>query len=328
MCDKNIINLLDIDFSTSNDQFDWLSNATKSIQTINGQLILAGESSTSRFWKVDNIETLTPAFFSENNSPGGKPIDDWFFALANIDGTDRQANTTNPNTFNPFISELGLLFDDSNFYKGKAAGTTSGSDYGTGILNLGFEKPVVLNGNLLNQEGAFFVDIDFTKNLKIVFNILVNNGSDVFDSPEIFRQYTILFDHDSCERKFFYKDILNGEKVVDQKENGFLFGLTGTESSVETIGCDETFNFNGESGTFEFQIDFGTDIGMTGISYNAYSVPDIFEIEWNGKIFSSGYVGSNSRDQQLLNLGVSQSDINTGNPSTGIGNLLFNKDQL
>lgn len=278
-------------------------------------------------WKIDGVETLTPDFFSENNSPGGNPVSDWFFASANIDGTGRVSDVVDPNTFNPFVSEFGLNYDVANYYDGKPISTVSGSDYGSGIMQIGFEKPSILNGLLNNIEGAFFIDIDFTKNLKIAFNVLVNNtNSNVFDSPDIYRKYSILWDALKCEGKFYFNDVLKSNEFSDQIENGFLSGITGTKSTTELIGCDETFAFQGESGTYEFNINFGTEIGECGILYDAYAVPDKFEIEWNGQVYSSGYVGFNNRDQDLLNLGVPQSEINTGNPSTGVGNLIFNKD--
>lgn len=279
-------------------------------------------------WKVDGVETLTPEFFAENNAPGGNPIAEWFLAKANIDGSNRQADTADPNTFNPFIGEWGLQFDAGNYYDGKPTGTVSGSDYGSGILQIGFEKPTILNENLTLQDGAFFIDIDYTKDLKIVFNVLVNqDDANVFNSPDIYRKYTLIWNTATCSGLFYYNDVLDSNAYSDQFDNGFLSGITGTESSIEIIGCDESFAYNGNNGTFEFVINFGTDTGQCGISYNAYGVPDKFEIEWNGQVYSSGYVGNNNYDQQLINLGVSPSEINTGNPGTGIGNLFFNKDQ-
>jgi len=63
-----------------------------------------------------------------------------------------------------------------------------------------------------------------------------------------------------------------------------------------------------------------------GVAYQAFDVPDKFEIEWNGQIVSTGYVGHSDFDNQLLNAGISPSEINTGNPSTGSGALVFNKN--
>lgn len=459
-CDKNINELLNIDFSTENDQFNWLSNTTTPINTVNGQLRLLGQSSTSRFtrslgfldpannrirfqsnmdvyrppgssdetfcakfeifngsslidvftlyldelasgqtleynfdriykyeglsgavsvkittiegwnnqmfldyvksydfnyceddvrnyfvlkdffddsigsvssgiqlleWKVGGVETLTSEFFNENTT-GANPVSDWELAKANIDGSSRVSEISDPNSFNPFISEFGLDYDPANYFDGKPIGTLTGSDYGSGILQLGFEKPSVLNENLNVQNGAFFIDIDYTQNLKVVFSTLIKNTSgSIFDSPDVYRKYFIIWNSKTCTGEFYYLDVLNNELKTDEIVNGFLSGVTGTESSIETIGCDESFSFSGSAGTFEFQIDFGSEIGLAGIDYNAWNAPDKFEIEWNGVVYSSGYVGSSGFDQQLLNLGISPSEIKTGSPSTGLGSLMFNK---
>jgi hypothetical protein len=279
-------------------------------------------------YKIDGVETLTPAFFSENNLPGGNPIADWFMANADLDGSDRVANIIDPNTFNPFISEFGLEYDVANYYDGKPTAVVSGSDYGSGIMNIGFEKPSILNGSLAVNDGAFFVDIDFNQDLQIVFNVLVNNtNANVFDSPDIYRQYTISWNVQKCSSRFSYIDVLNSNEVSNQDNNGFLSGITGVETTTEIVGCDQLFEFDGNEGTFQFLINFGSDVGQAGIEYEAFNLPDKFEIEWNGQSFSSGYVGSQSNDQNLLNLGVPLSEINTGTPSTGNGLLLFTKDQ-
>lgn len=466
-CNKNINGLLNIDFATTNDEFNWVSNISNPIQTVGGQLVLKPESATSEFrrglgsldptnnrinlqinmelfrpvtsqhdkmtvvfgvytgttligeysvyldsiangekieynfdrvynyeaiagninlkvtipegyenevlldymicqdqnfcednirtyfavdkliedslasvssgfqlleWKVDDVETLTPDFFADNASVGGDPSNDWNFAKANIDGSNREAEPINPNTFNPFINELGLTFENvaGNYYGGKPTGVASGKDYGSGILEIGFGKPKILNGNLDSRNGAFFIDIDYTKNLKIVFNVIVNNtNSNVFDSPDIYRKYTITWDSENCIKSFYYEDQLSATPTVKipVDEDGFLFGLTGIISTQSTITCDESFSYDGNSGVFETVIDFGSDIGEAGINYNAFNVPDKFEIEWNGNIISSGYVGLDTYNQQLINLGINPSEIKTDNPSSGSGQLLFTKDQ-
>ena len=105
-------------------------------------------------WKVDNVETLTTAYFNENNVVVGGPTTNWKFAKANLDGTNRIAELTNPTTFNSFVQEFGLLFDAVNYFSGKPTGTVSGSDYGTGILEIGTDKPIILNGSLQEKNGV------------------------------------------------------------------------------------------------------------------------------------------------------------------------------
>lgn len=96
--------------------------------------------------------------------------------------------------------------------------------------------------------------------------------------------------------------------------------------SITVVACNDSFAFNGNAGTFSYQIDFGSGTGMCGINYDAFSVPDRFRIEWNGsEVGDTGYVGSDSQDSTLINLGIDPGDINTATPGTGQGQLLFNK---
>ncbi len=281
-------------------------------------------------WKVDGVETLTPSFFTENNSPGGN-LSTRRFAKANIDGSNRVSENSNPNSFNPFVKDLGLLFDTANsFHGGKPTGTVSGSNYGSAILQIGVDKPSVMNGQLNSKKGAFFIDIDFSKSLKIVFNALVNNtNQSLFQNPSIFRKYFIIWNAENCTRQFYYQDQLSQNPLtnIPVDEDGFLSGITDGVSTQTIIGCNQSFAYNGQSGTYETQIDFGTAVGIAGINYNANQIPDNFEIEWNGQIVTTGYVGKSSYDQQLINAGVNPSQINTTPAGNGSGQLTFFKDQ-
>ncbi|WP_294232519.1 hypothetical protein [uncultured Chryseobacterium sp.] len=96
-------------------------------------------------------------------------------------------------------------------------------------------------------------------------------------------------------------------------------------SGLQLVSCSDNFNYSGSVGTFEYNIDFGTDTGMAGINYNAYTVPDRFIIEWNGQKYDSGFVGSSTYNSSLISKGVNPADIKTANPSNGAGSLKFNK---
>lgn len=281
-------------------------------------------------WQVDGVETLTPTFFSENNTPGGNPVADWFFAKANIDGSNRVSELSNFNTFNPFESEWGLDFDTiDSFHGGKPTGVTSGSDYGAGLLQIGLGKPVVLNDDLEELFGAFFIDIDYSKDLQVSFNVVVNKlNADVFNSPEIFRRYTILWSAQNCKREFFYRDELSEiNEITDVIRDGFLYGITGSEKTNVFLDCTDTISrTKGETGVFEFTMDFGSDTGQSGISFVSGEVPVKFDIEWDGNTVTSRYVGSDIYDQALQNEGISPLLINTAPaPGNGTGTLLFDK---
>lgn len=179
-------------------------------------------------WKVDGFETLTSQYFNENNVVVGNQVTTWKFAKSGLSGKNRTAETLQPISFNPFVAEFGLLFSALNYYSGKPTGTVSGSDYGTGISQIGIDKPIVLNGDLAEKKGAFFIDIDFTKSLKIKFDVIVNEFfSNIFSGPKFYREYTIEWDSPTCTKKFYYLDKLkNDNQQTDQLVNGFLSGLT------------------------------------------------------------------------------------------------------
>lgn len=279
-------------------------------------------------FKVDNIETLTPAFHNFNGVNLGGAVSNWNYAKSNIDGTNRTQENTQPITFNPFVNEFGLVFDTVNsFHGGKPISTNGNQDFGQGILNFGFDKPVILNGSLQEKKGCFFIDIDYTKNLYIEIDILVNNtSSSVYNFPAIYRRYYIIWNKDTCEKQFYYVDKnLKLETIIDQLVNGFLSGITPEVKETTAVGCNQTVNYSGASGVFEYVIDFGTQTGMCGINYNAYGVPDRFEILWDSIHVDTKYVGLSSYNQQLINNGVNPSDINTTQAGNGTGQLMFFK---
>lgn len=283
-------------------------------------------------WKVGGIETLTAAFFDENNNPGSNVLTQWKLAKARVSGLEREANTTAPNTFNPLVQEWGLQFANTsgNHFGGKPTGVVSGSSYGTGILEIGFDKPLILNRILQQKDGVFFIDIDYSMDLLIVFNVVINNtdSSNVFNGPAIFREYKIRWDSSTCTKTYEYKDILIDPLLrvaIDQMNNGFLYGISGVEVETISIGCSESKTYQGNAGVTEFQMDFGSATGIAGITYSNGNLPILFEIEYDGQTYTTGYVGLDASDQDLLNLGINPGDINTGNPSTGSGQLQFSK---
>lgn len=279
-------------------------------------------------WKIDGVETLTNDFFNDTTVVGGNPFSQWLFAKSDLDGNNRVQEDEEPNTFNPFKDEFKLDFDNVNsYFGGKPTGVTNGKDYGTGILQIGVDKPEILNGELITHKGPFFIDIDYSKSLKVVFNVVLNKvNSSLFASPTFYRKYFIEWDSANCVKNFYYVDQLTQE-TVDQKVNGFLFGLPTYKVDNVSIACDQSFAPQGGNGNFSFVIDFGTSTGTAGIDYQAYGVPDRFIIEWNGQTFDTGFVGSSFYDNDLIDAGVNPADINTANPTNGAGTLTFNKDQ-
>lgn len=284
-------------------------------------------------WKVGGIETLTASFLAYNAAAvGGNPVAGWKYAKADIDGGNRESAATGRNTFNPFADEFGLTFANTagNFWGGKPTAVTNGQDFGTGIMQLGFEKPTILNGVLDSKSGAFFIDIDYTQDLLIECDVIINNTStSVYNNPNIYRKFFISWNATTCTKDFYYINVLQQSPKVDQLVNGFLSGLTDITSSDTVLPCGQLLNFNGNAGAFTFELDLGTAIGMFGINYNAQQVPDKFDLTYNGETVTSKYRGSSTYNTQLTNAGIPMSDINTASPSNGAGQLrLFKKTAL
>lgn len=281
-------------------------------------------------WKVGNVETLTPAFTAYNNTNvGGNPITGWKFASADIDGRNRIAAATGRNTFNPFADEFGLIFDTVNsFWGGKPIGTNGNQNFGTGIMQLGLDKPVILNGLLESKAGAFFIDIDYSQNLYIEMDVIINNNSSsVFNNPNIFRRYYIEWNIEKCSRSFIYTNQLQTPPTAtNQDHNGFLSGITDVTVEDTVLPCGQQLNFNGNQGAYTFTLDLGTGIGMVNVNYNAQNIPDKFDITWNSQFITTNYRGSSTYNQSLLNAGVPASQIQTANPSNGAGVISFFKN--
>lgn len=76
----------------------------------------------------------------------------------------------------------------------------------------------------------------------------------------------------------------------------------------------------GEVGRFEYEIEFGSNTGNCGITYDTYqSIPDRFTLIWNGNEYTTGFVGGTGYNAKLRQLGFS--DVVGGR----LGNLIFNK---
>ena len=69
------------------------------------------------------------------------------------------------------------------------------------------------------------------------------------------------------------------------------------------IRCANTQR-GGNQGTFEYTIEFGSNTGTCGITYDAFAtIPDRFTITWDGIEYSTGFVGGTGYNAQLRALG-------------------------
>jgi hypothetical protein len=94
---------------------------------------------------------------------------------------------------------------------------------------------------------------------------------------------TITYTHDGSAN---YDDV-----IVYKVDNGVC---SSTASIFVSLGvpCSGSVTAGGATGVYEAVINVGTSLGMTGIKYDAQSVPDRFEIYFNDiKVADSKYVG-------------------------------------
>lgn len=281
-------------------------------------------------FKTGGVETLTPAFFAENITIGGNPLADWLYAQAAVDGQNRLSDDITPNSFNPFFNDWGMDFANvaGNYFGGKTLGPISGSNYGPSILGLGIDKPVILDGSLADQPGAFFIDLDLEQDQEIIFNAIINNNStNPLSGPEYYRQYKFNWNADFCEYTYTYQDLILMDGIdVDVSNFAFLGGLTGPRIIIPVVPCGTVFSSPVSMGNYLFEVDLGSGTDTAGIDYNAYGVPKRFIVNYDGVDYDTGYVGDSAYDAQLLAAGVAPGDINTTPaPGNGQGTLLFPK---
>ncbi|MFH6944636.1 Ig-like domain-containing protein [Flavobacterium sp. FlaQc-50] len=128
----------------------------------------------------------------------------------------------------------------------------------------------------------------------VTVNVLSNDEVDSDDTVTIFTaplhgvavvniDKTITYTHDGSAN---YDDV-----IVYKVDNGTC---SSTASIFISLGvpCSASVTAGGSTGIYESVINIGTAMGMTGIKYDAQSVPDRFEIYFdNVKVADSKYVG-------------------------------------
>lgn len=83
----------------------------------------------------------------------------------------------------------------------------------------------------------------------------------------------------------------------------YIVSDDGCPSDIATVyidiavSCDGSFNYSGNSVPLEVEVSFGTALGTCGINYEAYSIPDQFEIFYDGQLVATtGGLVSGSAD--------------------------------
>ena len=96
------------------------------------------------------------------------------------------------------------------------------------------------------------------------------------------------------------------------------------QTPVEQVDCGDTWLTGIDVGNKVFELNT-SDVGDIDIVIGGNDVPINFTLDWDGNTATTGYIGLDTYDQQLLDAGVSAGDINTGDPSTKNTTLTINK---
>ncbi len=182
-----------------------------------------------RSYKIEGIETLTNDFFVDNQVTSVDPSLDYMFCKVQNAGTQPITTTIDANqvnSYNPFAKSFGLTFqsvpDNPTLGRGIVLGTTNGNDYGQGVFNFKCVYPSAMTGEGNLVDGAFQIDIDYSKNLYIEFDIITNIINDnVYEEPQILKKYKIIWDKEKCYHEFSYYSYQTGLNYLDNVY-GFL----------------------------------------------------------------------------------------------------------
>ena len=93
---------------------------------------------------------------------------------------------------------------------------------------------------------------------------------------------------------------------------------------VSQVECGDTWLTGIDVGDRVFELTTN-EIGDVDIVIGGNNVPINFTLEWDGNTETTGFIGLDTYNQDLLDAGVDPADINTGNPSTKDTTLTINK---
>jgi hypothetical protein len=93
---------------------------------------------------------------------------------------------------------------------------------------------------------------------------------------------------------------------------------------VSQVDCGDTWLTGIDVGDRVFELNT-SEVGDIDIVIGGNDVPINFTLEWDGNTETTGFIGLDTYDSQLIAAGVDPSDINTGDPSTKDTTLTINK---
>ena len=113
-------------------------------------------------------------------------------------------------------------------------------------------------------------------------------------------------------------------KKINVRSPYYLTSGDVAPTPVTSVDCGDTWLTGIDVGNRNFTFNT-TEVGNVDIVIGGNDVPINFTLEWDGNTATTGFIGLDTYDQQLLDAGVSSGDINTGDPSTKDTTLTINK---
>ena len=113
-------------------------------------------------------------------------------------------------------------------------------------------------------------------------------------------------------------------RKINVRSPYYLTSSEAPQTPIEQVNCGDTWLTGIDVGNKVFQLNT-SDVGDIDIVIGGNDVPINFTLDWDGNTATTGYIGLDTYDQQLLDAGVSAGDINTGDPSTKNTTLTINK---
>lgn len=125
--------------------------------------------------------------------------------------------------------------------------------------------------------------------------------------------YTVSGEAEASEgTKIGYVNIIQGE-------TGCPAVIPPIAPQTEQVNCGDTVNVGTDVGVVTYQVNT-PETGVFSVDISGSEVPAKFTLKWNGNEATTNYIGLDLFDQDLLDAGIPQGEIATGDPSTKASN--------
>lgn len=129
-------------------------------------------------------------------------------------------------------------------------------------------------------------------------------------------------------RQYFkdeFKVGINNKKIgaFDPYYDEYVIHPSVTQMNLPmNISCRDTVVKTDYTDRMSITMEYGMLIGDAGFNYSTNGIPIMFTLEYDGKEYSTGFVGDSKYNKDLNDLGLPNVS------SSGVGTLTFNKDKL